>query len=53
MNSPRRISKNWCFHYDIVYNNRPLAILCHVVYATLGLTLFRAVHPATVKESRE
>jgi hypothetical protein len=25
-------------HYDSGYNNGPLAILCHVVYATLGLT---------------
>jgi hypothetical protein len=27
-----------CLRYDIGYNNVPLAILCHVVYATLGLT---------------
>ena len=25
-----------CLHYDIGYSNGPLAILCHVVYATLG-----------------
>ena len=30
------ISGKWCFHYDIGYNNGPLAVLCHVVYATLG-----------------
>jgi hypothetical protein len=24
--------------YDIGYNNGPLAILCHVVYTTLGLS---------------
>jgi hypothetical protein len=27
-----------CLHYDISYNNSPLAIFCHVVYATLGFT---------------
>jgi len=27
------------FSYDIGYNNNPLIILCHVVYATLGITL--------------
>jgi hypothetical protein len=32
-----------CLHYDIGYNNKPLAILCHVVYATLGFR--QAVRP--------
>jgi len=31
------ISSKWGLLYDIGYNNGPLAILCHVVYATLGL----------------
>ena len=31
------MSKKWCFSYDIGYNNNPLIILCHVVYATLGV----------------
>jgi hypothetical protein len=26
----------WGFQHDIGYKNGPLAILCHVVYATLG-----------------
>ncbi len=29
-------------YYDIGYNNGPLAILCHIVYATLGFKLFAA-----------
>jgi hypothetical protein len=36
LNSLRGISTKWCFYYDIGYNNEPLAILCHVVYAALG-----------------
>jgi hypothetical protein len=28
--------KKLCLHYDIGYNNRPLVILCRVVYSTLG-----------------
>ncbi len=30
------IASKWGLLYDIGYNNGPLAILCHVVYATLG-----------------
>ena len=30
------MSRKMCFQYDIAYDNKPLFILCHVVYATLG-----------------
>ncbi len=33
------VSRKPRFHYDIGYNNEPLATLWHVVYATLGLPL--------------
>ncbi len=36
MNSPNGMSRQWCFPYDIGYNNNPFVIFCHVVYATLG-----------------
>jgi hypothetical protein len=39
LNSLFGISKKLCFHYDIGYNNGALAILCHVVYAALGITM--------------
>ncbi len=38
MNSLLGLSKKLCLHYVIGHNNRLLAIFCHVVYATLGLT---------------
>jgi len=38
LNSQLEISRKLCFKYDIAYNNRPSFTLCHVVYATLGLT---------------
>jgi methylated-DNA-[protein]-cysteine S-methyltransferase len=33
-----RISGKWSFYYDISYNNKRLAVLCHIADATLGLT---------------
>ena len=38
-----------CLHYDSGYNTGPLAILCHVVHATLGLT---SAHPTTALGNR-
>ena len=35
-NSLLGISRKLGFQYDIIYNNRLLSTLCHVVYATLG-----------------
>ena len=32
---PMKLYEKICFHDDISYINRQLAILCHVVYATL------------------
>ena len=32
--------------YDIGYHNGPLAILCHVVYATMGFRQFSVLGPA-------
>jgi hypothetical protein len=37
------ISGKWCFHCYIGKNKGPLAILCHVVYETLGVSLFRPI----------
>jgi len=36
LNSLFGISKKLGLHYDIAYNHAPFAILCDVVYATLG-----------------
>ena len=33
------------FFYDIGYYNGSLAVLCHYIYATLGLVLFPAEEP--------
>ena len=41
MNSLFGISRKLCPHYDMDHDNGPLAILCHVVYATLGSTMDR------------
>ena len=38
MNAPRKLTRKWYFYYDIGHNNGSLTILCHVVYAALGLT---------------
>jgi len=52
------VSRKWCLNYDIGYNNGPLAILCHVVYATLGLVPVKGyesimdMSSATAAESR-
>jgi hypothetical protein len=43
LNSLFGISKELCLHYDIGYNNGPLAILCHVVYATVGRIQNKAI----------
>ena len=41
LNSPVGKSTKWCIRYDADNNNKPLNILCHVVYAILGLTVKR------------
>ena len=50
MNSLLGISRKLCFQYDIAYNNIPLFTLCHVVHATLGLTI---VHLTAALGNRE
>jgi hypothetical protein len=51
MNSLFGISKKWCLHYDSGYNNGPLAILCYVVYATLGF-MPGAAAPSRLRTSK-
>ena len=51
MNSPSGISGKLGFHYDIVYNNGPLATLCHIVYATLGVSLLRPIRIVMVSQN--
>jgi hypothetical protein len=38
-NSSGGIYRKWRYRNGIVYNNNLLSILCHVVYATMGLTV--------------
>jgi len=33
------ISRKWRYRNGIVYNNNSLSILCHVVYATMGISI--------------
>ena len=43
-NSPTEVSKNLSFHYDIGNNFGSLSNLCHVVYATKGLSQAKISH---------
>ncbi|RLE01185.1 MAG: hypothetical protein DRJ13_07340 [Bacteroidetes bacterium] len=38
MNSPGGISRKWRYLYDIGYYYNLLSLLCHIVYATIGIT---------------
>jgi hypothetical protein len=45
------ISGKWCFHCYIGNNKGLLATLCHVVYATLGVRLFRPIRIVMVSQN--
>jgi len=47
LNSPLGISRKWCFHRNIGNINKFLAIICHVVYATMGLTSLDGIKNAS------
>jgi len=39
LNSPGGISRKWRYRYDIGYYYNLLSLLCHIVYATIGLSV--------------